>query len=296
MRWSTKQRIEFIENRLFWEGKISRRDLTEYFNISIPQATKDIKAYAEIAPNNIFYDSRAKQYVSPPEFNPVLTSLDSSSYLNRLLASDTESDSFFYGLKPSFYTVPCIQRRINPFVLKYVLKNIQESNAIYIEYQSMSGSDPSWRWITPHAIGFDGFRWHTRAFCHKDSIYKDFNLGRILETGAEKPHPIDHAMDFEWFNDITFIIEPHPGFTDGQRKCIELDYGMTDGKLEFEVKAAFVFYLLTRLRLDKGHEKRKAKEQQIILVNFEEIDFQRQMLKKMSIKKIEEMNSRDESI
>ena len=80
--------------------------------------------------------------------------------------------------------------------------------------------------------------------------------------------------------------------TDGQRKCIELDYGMTGGTLEFEVKAAFVFYMRKRLRFDKDQKKRLANEQQIVLVNEEQIETQQRMLKKMSIKKIEEMASR----
>ena len=288
MRWSTRQRIEFIETRLYWEGKISRKDLTEYFDISIPQATKDIKTYMEMVPENIKYDSRAKHYMAPTGFDPVLISPDSESYLKRLLSSDIDQKSFFCGSMPSFYNAPCIQRPINPMVLKYVLKNIREGNAIYIEYQSMSGAGPTWRWISPHAIGFDGFRWHTRAFCHKGRVYKDFNLGRILNTGKVKSHPIDHSNDYEWFNEITFVIKPHPGLTDEQRAGIELDYGMSDGTLKFEVKSAFVFYMCKRLSLEKDHEKQEPIRQQIVLTNEDQIETQRQLLKKMSVNKIEE--------
>lgn len=296
MRWSTKKRIEFIETRLFWEGKISRKDLIEYFDISIPQATKDIKAYTNIAPNNIQYDNSAKHYIACEEFNPALIVPESEVYLTRLLSSDFKSDYFFCGSMPSFYRIPCIQRKIVPSVLKYILKNIRKKSAIYIEYQSMSGHGSTWRWICPHAIGFDGFRWHTRAFCYKDKTYKDFNIGRILNTGKAQPNSLDHTNDFEWFNDISFKIIPHNKLTNGQRECIELDYGMIDGTLEFEVKAAFVFYMLKRLRLDKGHEKRPAKEQQIVLINGKEIFTQLQMLQKMSQKKIEEMESESKNI
>ena len=139
MRWSTKQRIEFIETRLYWEGKISRKDLTGYFDISIPQSTKDIKAYIEKAPDNIRYDSKAKQYVAAEGFEPVLISPDSETYLQRLLTSDPGQEEFFCGSMPSFYNAPCIQRKIDPKILKYILKNINEGNAVHVEYQSMSG-------------------------------------------------------------------------------------------------------------------------------------------------------------
>ena len=288
MRWSTKQRLEFIETRLYWEGKISRKDLTGYFDISIPQSTKDIKAYTEEAPNNICYDNKAKQYVAAEGFEPVFISPDSESYLKRLLTTDTDQEDFFCGAMPSFYNAPCIQRKIDPNILKYILRNIKEGNAVHVEYQSMSGPGPGWRWITPYAIGFDGFRWHTRAFCHKSRVFKDFNLGRIYETGETEPHPIDPSSDFQWFTDITFIIEPHPGLTEEQSKGIERDYGMINHTLEFEVRGAFTFYMLKRLNLEDGHEKNDPIKQQIVLKNREQIENQRQMLEKMSANKIEE--------
>jgi len=288
MRWSTKQRIEFIETRLYWEGKIGRKDLTGYFDISIPQSTKDIKAYIEKAPDNICYDNKAKQYVAAEGFEPVFISPDSEHYLKRLLTSDPDQEEFFCGPMPSFYNAPSIQRKIDPKILKYILKNINEGNAVHVEYQSMSGSGPVWRWITPHAIGFDGFRWHTRAFCHNSRVFKDFNLGRIYEIGETKPNPIDSSCDFQWFTDITFIVKPHPGLTEEQSKGIERDYGMTNGILEFEVRGAFTFYMLKRLNLEEGHEENDPIKQQIVLKNREQIENQRQMLEKMSINKIEE--------
>ena len=70
MRWSTRKRLEFIESRLFWDGKISRKDLTDYFDVSVPQATKDLKMYSELAPENIHYDNRAKHYQAGTNFKP----------------------------------------------------------------------------------------------------------------------------------------------------------------------------------------------------------------------------------
>ena len=54
--------------------------------------------------------------------------------------------------------------------------------SIEILYQSMNKvrPDPIWRRITPHAFGYDGFRWHSRAFCHLEHKFKDFLLPRIL--------------------------------------------------------------------------------------------------------------------
>lgn len=63
---------------------------------------------------------------------------------------------------------------MNPTTLRSVVGAIRRSEAIEVKYQSLSSPEPRWRWIAPHAIGFDGFRWHTRAFCLTDDCFKDF--------------------------------------------------------------------------------------------------------------------------
>lgn len=41
-------------------------------------------------------------------------------------------------------------------------------------------------WVCPHAIAFDGFRWHARAFCLTDEVFKDFLLSRMLEIRGSR--------------------------------------------------------------------------------------------------------------
>jgi hypothetical protein len=288
MRRSQKKRIEFIESRLYWEGKISRKDLTDYFEISIPQATKDIKAYIEEAPGNIFYDNSAKLYIPSDKFTPALISPDSELYLNRLHSTDYGSEYFFFGAIPNSYMLPTVKRKIDPSILRPLLNSIRNNNAINIKYQSMSNPKPSWRWVTPQAIGFDGFRWHTRAFCHNSKIYKDFNLGRILTIGAEKEHPLDHSNDFAWFNTITFEIAPHKELSDGQKVCVEFDYCMENGKLNFDVKAAFTYYVIKSFGFGVKHHEKPANEQQVVLLNRQEIITQKKIMDQMSQKKMED--------
>jgi predicted DNA-binding transcriptional regulator YafY len=60
----------------------------------------------------------------------------------------------------------------------------------------MSTAVPSWRWIEPHACAFDGLRWHVRAFCRKDGVFKDFLLSRIIETRKnEQPGPAKSSCE-----------------------------------------------------------------------------------------------------
>ena len=112
MRWSARKRIEFIEARLYWEKKISRKDLADFFDISIPQATKDIKEYSELAPENIIYDASAKQYVATKDFVPKMLEPSSEGYLARLKSLKFRGDDqkFFNGTIPPFYVMPNLRR------------------------------------------------------------------------------------------------------------------------------------------------------------------------------------------
>lgn len=61
---------------------------------------------------------------------------------------------------------------------------IQDKVAVTISYQSMTSVDASSRTISPHALGFDGFRWHVPAYCHKRGRFSDFVLARMLKLAA----------------------------------------------------------------------------------------------------------------
>ena len=39
LRWGIERRLEFIEFRLYWEGRVNRADLTSVFGISTVQAS-----------------------------------------------------------------------------------------------------------------------------------------------------------------------------------------------------------------------------------------------------------------
>jgi len=290
MRWSTRKRLEFIESRLFWDGKISRKDLTDFFDVSVPQATKDLKMYSELAPENIHYDNRAKHYEAGTNFKPEFSSLDSETYFSHLAVSNAEkNDVFFCGTIPESYQMPLLARPVSPSILKNILECMHDGYSIEIEYQSMNSPDPTKRWISPHAISTDGLRWHVRALCHNDKKYKDFVFGRIISTGDKKKFPFSHENDFLWHNNITFRIAPHHDLSVNQRKIIECDYNMTDGEVSIQIKASSHFYLKHRLGLNKNNEDHPGKEQHIVLLNRDEVETKISLLEEIEKSKILEL-------
>lgn len=252
LRWGIERRLEFIDFRLFWEGHINRSDLTDRFGISTPQASADLARYQDLAPANLAYDSSLRRYLATPEFRSAFDAEDSDRYLAQLrsIANGTiRPEEAWLDEPPDFRVVPAPGRSVDTRTLKAILGAIRERQALRIRYQSMSKPDPQWRWITPHALGFDGFRWHARAFCHNDETFKDFVFARILDIGETKPHAIDPAADRAWSESVTVVIAPHPELPKGQRRAIELDYGMQDGERAIEVPKAFLYYFLKRLGL-----------------------------------------------
>lgn len=281
MRWSTQKRLEFIESRLYWEGKISRSDLTDFFEISVPQATKDIKAYTDFAPKNIHYDKSAKQYIAPQSFEPVLLTPSSERYLTRLklLQQKEEKHKFFNGTIPPFAEMPRLQRFVDNEILRKILDVLRNKEAVYLTYQSFSGSTPSTRWITPHSLGNDGSRWHIRALCHKDRRYKDFNLGRILSVQQTKIHDFDHSIDFKWHNEVNVKIVANPKLSEALKIATERDYCMNKGFAEIGIKAAFIYYFYEEYKVNKQNPDEK---NPIIIQNREEVDAQVSLLKRMT--------------
>lgn len=270
LRWGVERRLEFIEFRLFWEGHVNRGDLMDAFGVSVNQASTDLNRYIGMAPDNMVYDKSARTYVRGTEFQPLFLKPDASRYLSQLRSvADGILDraDAWIGQFPSYDAAPTPVRGVNAKTLRSVIAAIRRSEAIEVKYQSLSRPEPRWRWIAPHAIGFDGFRWHIRAFCLTDQSFKDFLLSRIVETRGTKPSDVGHDADVDWNEQITLEIGPHPELSDTQQKVIALDYGMRGGKAKIPVRKALLYYALKRLGLDTDPAGRRPQDQQIVLIN-----------------------------
>ncbi|MGH8371114.1 MAG: helix-turn-helix transcriptional regulator [Gammaproteobacteria bacterium] len=244
-RWQLVRRQEFIETCLFWEGRINRRDLVDKFGISVPQATDDIAQYIKRAPSNIAYDAKEKAYLITATYKPEIIQPEADRYLMQLRAVHsglTRSRDLYLNDLPSFDIVPIPRRPVKTEILRQLLKAIRQRWAITITYQSMNSPRPAERDISPHSIAFDGYRWHTRAYCHKDKIFKDFVIGRILKIGKHHRSIVDSYNDLAWNKILTAILVPNPKLPPAQQMIIAMDYGMEHGRLYMQLRASFVYY------------------------------------------------------
>lgn len=272
LRRGVERRLEFIEYRLYWEGGVNRSHIIEKFGVSQPQASNDLSQYQRLAPNNIRYDTSAKQYQPTPEFKPVYHKPNASRYLVELksVASEVVTPAELWsGALPAADVMPIPGRRINPDILRPLLNVIRADKSVYVQYHSMSDQspDPSWRWVTPHAFGFDGLRWHVRAYCHTGGHFRDFVLSRFTEIGKSDVAGIKSYADKDWHSFFDVVLTPNPKLGQGKMRTIELEYAMSGGKLILSVRQALLYYLNMRLRLDVGEDHDKPQETPIVVAN-----------------------------
>lgn len=270
VNWSVERRYEFIEFRLYWQANINRSDLTEAFGISVQQASKDLSNYIEGRKSNLSYDKRLRTYIRSKNFKPRYFHPDAAEYFAQLQAVElglVSEEQSWISFFPGFAATPVPARGVDPEVLRDVISAIRSKAALNVTYQSMSRPEPTARWIEPHALAFDGFRWHARAFCQNDGVFKDFLLSRIVDVGEQGPSTAMAGQDEAWNSEVVLEIGPHPELSDTQRRAIEMDYGMVDGRAEIVVRKALLFYALKRLGLDTDPAARRPNDQQIVLRN-----------------------------
>lgn len=273
--WTVERRLEFIDFRLMWEGQIRRGDLKDSFDISIQQASTDLAKYQSLAPENLIYDTTRKAYVATAGFKPHFLRVSADRLLlqfralfNGLISRRDTS----IGVMPDLGVVPEVRRPIDNNRLRLILRAVRSQSELDIRYQSFTREECSQRTIVPHALAFDGFRWHVRAWCKASLQFKDFVISRMIELGPLRGGQVDPAHDQEWQQEFTLCLAPNPKLAPSQRKVVELDYAMTKGVREVKTTIALAFYLIRQLNLDLDPDLMPPERQQVVLTNKHEYD------------------------
>jgi hypothetical protein len=273
-RWGQNRRLTFIDVRLQYDGRINRSDLAKFFGISMPQASSDLGLYQEKAPANMAYDPRLKVYVAQPTFEP-LFSRTATRYLNelqRLARKIVEPDESFIGFVPPTGVVATPARTIDANEVATVVQAIRDKVALRVSYQSMDTPEPMELVLSPHAMGYDGLRWHVRAWCHTRKIFRDFAIGRLEVIGSAASAPaIDPHTDKGWETTVVVVLVPHPRLSAKQRECVVYDYGMEHGQLKLECRKAMLFYTLRHLNLESLKPSDDPARQHVVVQNDDDV-------------------------
>ena len=273
MKWGVEQRLEFIEFQLFWEDGLNRADITERFGVSVPQASKDLSQYQQLAPENVWYDKSERKYRATETFRPIFSEPDSSSYLVQLFHNEdleTSSGARWLINPPESDQIVPLTRKVSAQILRAIAQAIREDRPIRVEYQSMSSNSagPERRTIHPHAFGYDGMRWHVRAFCFRDQKYKDFLLTRMLRAEYSDATPLQGHDDKHWNSFFQIELVPNPKLNDAQKVVIEAEYGMCGGLVTATIRKAMLYYFWKRFRFDVSKTLDDPRETTVVIRNY----------------------------
>lgn len=246
---SQRERLAFIEFRLWFLGEVGRPDLIDRFGIAPAVATRDLAAYREIAPGNIDFDGRRKLYVPTEGFQPMFPH-EAERVLSAL------SRGFGEGLgraSAGFLTCDFPLRLNQPSlpVLAVITRAIHQRCAVRLTYHSFN-TGPLARVILPLALVDSGLRWHARVFDRTSSEFRDLVITRmeapqLLAGDAIAPHE-QLDRDIQWNRILTLELIPHP---DQQRpEVVARDFGMSDDRLVLNVRAAIAGYVLQQWNVD----------------------------------------------
>lgn len=273
LKWDVRQRLTLLEATAFWTGELVTGFLTNTFSISRVQATKDIALYLSLRPDNLRYDRSLKRYLITERFNPLLISGSPKECLQVLQATQSAAPPVLTLISnlPAVEVVSPSSRHIDITILRPVLQATRFGLLLEISYQSMTTPAPTMRMVLPQTLVFDGWRWHMRAYSLTHQEFRDFVLARIHQATVKgKPETVC-PTDTLWERWLTVEIGPHPDLSDSQKRAIERDYGMVEGRLSCSVRAALLPYWLLAMRIAKDDRLREALVQQIVLLNRDEL-------------------------
>ncbi|MBL4765338.1 MAG: WYL domain-containing protein [Colwellia sp.] len=257
-------RFNFIENVVGWEGQINATHLAIKFQLSRQAASTVLQQYRDKHPKNLLYNQSNKAFIATVEFDTNTQLTDFSDYLAAVSISHQPTKGIKQSVNACVFEVEAPLRNINPIQVRPILRAIREQLAIDIGYISLSSPDYLDRIIQPHALIFDGLRWHVRAYCNKNQQFRDFTLSRFNgEAVFEGKATHSSALDENWQTMVEVVIEADPRFNEQQKRIIEQDFQMENGQKTITTRAALVNYLLRRLHIDSY--KNTPEEQQIVL-------------------------------
>ena len=278
VKWASRQRLQYIEIMAYYTGVVTRSDVAKAFGISDAAATKDLKLYGDLAPDNLIYKHNVFGFVPADGFREVFADLTPTAVLPRIAANLATAggpyeDQPIYGVTVD--TLPTPNRLPDKSVVAQILRAIKARTKLEAVYYSLSdrdNRDP--RRLEPHSLVNTGLRWHVRAYNEETYDFRDFVLSRFVEARKlEEAAESSVHYDDDWTETITLQLTPHPKLDPQKRMSLMIDYRGDKELIELTVRRALIGYVLQHLSVDTTSDHSlNPNAYQLALVNREEIE------------------------
>jgi len=237
--WLGQSQLHYVEACLWWNGMISRREIIEKYSCSSQHASAILQSYLGLNPQAMSYNLNVKRYLANPKMQCVF---ETPSFPQEL----EKDEDCIRRIEPPL-------RKAAPMVLRYLMVAVRQNLKVKIHYQSRSSDQPNWREIAPHAFGYDGMRYHTRAWCYQNEAFRDFSLLRISDIKwPTETSGIESCLDEDWFEEIEIKLKINQSASDALKKALIEDYELENEQSEISIKSckAMKPYVLYRMGLD----------------------------------------------
>jgi hypothetical protein len=277
IKQAMRQRLQYIEVMAYYTGIVSRSDLSRTFGISDAAATKTLKQYNDLVPDNLVYQHADFGFAPTDRFQELFADLSPQAVLpmiagNLATTAATLEECPVYGIPVD--SLPQPLRLPDKAIVANIVRAIKHHQKAEIHYSSMTNNDhQESRIIEPHALVNSGLRWHVRAYNEQSYDFRDFVLSRIVAADRLTQAAESSAIyDDDWTELATLKLAPHPGLGPTQQQSLLIDYGARHGVIELEVRRALAGYVLQKLSVDTTqHESMNPNAFQLVLLNREEI-------------------------
>lgn len=275
---ATQQRLQYIELMAYYTGVVTRSDVAKAFGISDAAATKDLKFYSQIAPDNLLYKHNVFGFVPSARFEEMFTDLEPRHVLPMITANlpfvgESAEENPIYGF--SMEKLPLPQRLPGKEVLAQIIRSIKQKTKLNVVYSSLSERDSSAiRTIEPHSLVNTGLRWHVRAYSEETYDFRDFVLSRMQQAKQlnEKAES-NPEYDDDWMEQIDLALSPHPKLNNKQRQTLLTDYAAVNDVIEIKVRRALLGYVLQQLSVDTtADHSLNPNAYQLVVLNRDEIE------------------------
>lgn len=248
-----RQRLAYIEFRLWFFGEVARKDVLERFEVATAAGTRDLALYQALAPGNAVYERKVYRYL--PSFAPLF-----DHPVERVLAALTSGFGAGEPVAAGESISHAVPARLNQpplHTLATVTRAMRAQQALRLTYHSMK-TGPGPREIVPHALVDSGLRWHVRAYDRTKGHFRDLVLTRMegvspLSGAAPETHELP-AADAQWNRVVPLALLPHPAHP--HPRTIERDFGMKGGRLPVSLRAAVAGYVLRQWQVDCSADAR----------------------------------------
>jgi len=278
VKWASRQRLEYIEIMAYYTGVISRSEVAEAFGISDAAATKDLKLYNDLAPDNLIYKHSVFGFVPAPDFQEVFADLSPARILpmmasNQAVAGGPYGDEAIYGIQLAELPLPS---RLPPkAVLAQITRAIRGHNKLAVSYHSLSNRDSTReRTLEPHSLVNTGLRWHVRAYSDETYDFRDFVLSRFEKANClDELAESNQQYDDDWVETVNLQLSPHPRLDKNKQASLLLDFGAENEVIVITVRRALIAYVLQKLGVDTSEDhSMNPNAYQLVLMNRDEIE------------------------